>query len=306
MQVRVTAWRYVMTDIALVLKQLIPSIDSVQSARSIGGGCISEASRVEVRDSAGQASTVFAKTNVEDFLDNFQAEWDGLTRLHEAGAVRVPKPLALGVVDDQAWLITEWIHSGERGSRFFEDFGGRLANLHRATLGDRIGLDQDNYLGAARQINQPVETWESFFATHRIGFQIGWAIDQGVDGRLRSDCEQIVRHMDSLLSGRATETALLHGDLWSGNYLCSDQGEPVLIDPAVYYGCREAEFGMLNLFGACPPSFYEAYQDAFPMKDGWQRRVQVYVLYHLLNHLNLFGGGYLGQCQTLAAEILRA
>ena len=112
--------------------------------------------------------------------------------------------------------------------------------------------------------------------------------------------------MPELLQGRDDETSLLHGDLWSGNYLCDERGEPVVIDPAVYRGCREAEFGMIRLFGACPPTFERAYCDTFPLPDGWHRRVSVYVLYHLLNHLNLFGSGYLGQCHQVTDEILRS
>jgi fructosamine-3-kinase len=111
--------------------------------------------------------------------------------------------------------------------------------------------------------------------------------------------------MDQLLAGRDPQTSLLHGDLWSGNYLCDCEDRPVVIDPAVYYGCREAEFGMLRLFGSCPDDFYESYMETFPLPGGWQHRVSVYVLYHLLNHLNLFGSGYHDQCKRLAAEILR-
>jgi fructosamine-3-kinase len=122
---------------------------------------------------------------------------------------------------------------------------------------------------------------------------------------LQRDCEQIIDLMDDLLEGREDQTSLLHGDLWSGNYLCDREGDAVIIDPAIYYGCREAEFGMLRLFGSCPGDFYESYLDTFPLPAGWQRRVSVYVLYHLLNHLNLFGTGYRSQCQRLAAEILR-
>ena len=110
--------------------------------------------------------------------------------------------------------------------------------------------------------------------------------------------------MDDLLAGRDDQTSLIHGDLWSGNYLCDSEGGPVIIDPAVYYGCREAEFGMLKLFGSCPNEFYEAYDDVFPRRDGCQRRTDVYVLYHLLNHLNLFGRGYLDHCRQVAAEVL--
>lgn len=294
-----------MTDIALALRQLVPSIETVRAESSVGGGCISDARRVSVTLGDGRDETMFVKSNSESFLDNFEAECDGLARLRSADAITVPEPVAVGIAGGRSWLVMQWIELESRGSSFFERFGEQLAQLHRATLGDAIGLDRDNYLGSADQINTPCDDWPEFFATHRIGYQIRWAAERGVDDRLERDCERIIDQMPQLLTGREAATSLLHGDLWSGNYLCGGGGEPVVIDPAVYYGCREAEFGMLELFGSCPPAFYDAYQDCFPMPDGWQRRVKVYVLYHLLNHLNLFGTGYLGQCRTLAADILR-
>jgi fructosamine-3-kinase len=182
-----------------------------------------------------------------------------------------------------------------------------LASLHRSTQGQQIGLEINNFLGAAPQINTPANCWSRFVAEYRLGFQLRWAADQGLDdAALRRDVELILRQLDQLLSGSESTTSLLHGDLWSGNYLGDSSGAPVLIDPAVYYGNREAEFGMLKLFGACPRRFYEAYHEAFSFADGWQRRINVYVLYHLLNHLNLFGRGYLAQCVDVAGQILRA
>ena len=139
-----------------------------------------------------------------------------------------------------------------------------------------------------------------------MGYQLRWGVDRGgIDGGLRRSLEELIAKLPEILEGRDDETSLLHGDLWSGNYLAAEDGRPVIIDPAIYHGCREAEFGMLRLFGGCPETFYEAYRAAWPLPDGWQRRTNVYVLYHLLNHLNLFGGGYAGSCRETAAEILR-
>ena len=182
----------------------------------------------------------------------------------------------------------------------------QLAKLHRQSRGHEIGWHRDNFLGAAPQPNARCDRWAEFVALHRMGHQLRWAINQGhSDELLTRDVNVIIQRMDDLLDGRADETSLLHGDLWSGNYLCDDMGRPVIIDPAVYRGCREAEFGMLKLFGSCPPEFYHAYQTAWPMPEGWERRTDIYVLYHLLNHLNLFGSGYLSQCRSLASSILR-
>jgi fructosamine-3-kinase len=288
------------------LRKLIPTTSEVIESQPVGGGCISDARRVSVRDESGRARTLFVKTNEASFLDNFHAEWDGLIRLSEPDMIGVPGPIAVGEVEDRAWLVTEWVEQGPRGGDFFAKFGQNLARLHESTLGRQIGLDRDNYLGSAQQVNSPCDSWVEFFADQRIGFQLRWAVEQNLaDSSLRENCERIVQNMDRLLEGRDDQTSLLHGDLWSGNYLCNSAGQPTIIDPAIYYGCREAEFGMLRLFGSCPAAFYDAYTETLPLPGGWQQRVSVYVLYHLLNHLNLFGGGYLDQCRTLSAEILR-
>lgn len=285
----------------------LASIDlTVVDQQRVTGGCISEGCRVVTEDDQGRQQQWFAKTNRESFLDNFKAEADGLTRLAAVEAIETPQPEVVGVAGDQAWLIMKWIDQRPPGKSFFRDFGARLAEMHRCTLGTRIGLDRDNFLGAAKQINCSEDRWIDFVAENRLGFQLRWGFDQQrIDDSLRRDCERVITGLDQWLEGRLETTSLLHGDLWSGNYLCDVEGRPVVIDPAVYYGCREAEFGMLMLFGACPTSFYDSYQQVFPMTAGWQRRVNVYVLYHLLNHLNLFGGGYHGQCQQMAEQILR-
>ena len=260
-----------------------------------------------VRREDARESHLFVKQNDESFLDNFRCESDGLLQLAATQAIGVPTPVAVGVASGSAWLITEWIEPGTRGRDFFVRFGRDLAALHRSSLGEDIGLAQDNYLGSAPQRNGRCDDWVEFVADRRIGEQIRWAQRQGLaSSSLRRDCDKIISEMDDLLQGRDPQTSLLHGDLWSGNYLCGADGQPVIIDPAIYRGCREAEFGMLRLFGSCPAGFYDAYEEAFPLPDGCQRRVSVYVLYHLLNHLNLFGSGYLGQSESVAKQILRS
>ena len=289
------------------LIELVPSIETVERIESVGGGCISNACCVQARTASGDSTRLFAKHNEASFLSNFEAEWRGLNLLLESTAVGVPEPLAVGIADNRAWLVSEWIEQSNQSGDFFESLGRDLARLHQVTLGDAIGLNHDNFLGSARQINTPCADWCEFVAEHRIGFQIHWAVDQQLaDDRLIRDCQTIINRVPELLAGREETTSLLHGDLWSGNYLAGPGGRPVIIDPAVYHGCREAEFGMLKLFGSCSAAFYEAYDDAFPLPAGWQGRVNLYVLYHLLNHLNLFGGGYLEGCKSKAGEVLKA
>lgn len=292
----------------------------VLESRPLGGGCISEVSVLtvrcqdakswqRVREIAGgqQQARLVIKRNSAAMVSNFRCEADGLRALAESEAIRVPKVFGVDLVDGQAILAMEWIQpaGGENAPDRFAEFGRRLAKLHAATRGTSIGWPEDNFLGSANQPNGTCDSWVEFVADRRIGFQIRWAVDQGLaDPKLISDCETIIARMDQLLSGHEKSMSLLHGDLWSGNYLFDSAGQPVLIDPAVYRGCREAEWGMIKWFGNCPREFEQAYQQQWPMGDGWKRRVDVYLLYHQLNHLNLFGSSYAGTCRRTAEKIL--
>ncbi|QDV40447.1 Fructosamine kinase [Stieleria neptunia] len=303
------------------LPQLLDVPLEVVDQRPLGGGCISEASVVTIRCDDVKAWEKFSdhgppepptrlviKRNSADMVSNFRCESRGLQALADANVIRVPQVFAVDVVGDQAFLAMEFIPTDPSGPspERFSDFGRQLARLHRATAGERFGWPEDNYLGSAKQPNGACDSWAEFVATRRIGFQIRWATDQGLaDARLKSDCDRIIARMDDLLAGRGDECSLLHGDLWSGNYLFEDAGQPVLIDPAVYRGCREAEWGMIKWFGNCPGEFEQAYEDEWPMADGWRRRVAIYLLYHQLNHLNLFGSSYANACRQTAREVLR-
>ncbi|MCG8652857.1 MAG: fructosamine kinase family protein, partial [Pirellulales bacterium] len=263
-----------MRTIQAALSELTATSLTVTATSSVGGGCISDANCVSIRDDQGEVKQWFVKRNGESFLSNFQCEWDGLSQLGATAAIAVPEPIAVGVWQGQAWLVTGWVERGRADGKFFADFGQRLARLHRQTQGSRIGWERDNYLGAAIQPNGPAPCWVDFVAQRRIGYQLRWAVDQRLaSAALKADCERVMAQMDQCLEGRPESTSLLHGDLWSGNYLCDVRGQPVLMDPAVYFGCREAEFGMIQLFGGCPQVFYHAYQSTFPLADGWQRRV---------------------------------
>lgn len=285
------------------------------ACHTVSGGCISVAYQVLIRRETGETQKLFVKQNQLDFYDNFDCECAGLKQLADVGAIRVPQPVCVACTAEAAWLITEWIDSpspkqraAADSSKFYETFGQQLAALHAQTHGTAIGWHRDNYLGAARQCNDSTgDDWAAFVGQQRLGYQLDWAGRQGlVSGQLHRDASQIVLRLPELLRGRPSGSSLLHGDLWSGNYLVDAAGQPVLVDPAIYRGCREAEFGMLRLFGNCPAAFYAAYHERFPLAEGWQRRVAIYQLYHLLNHLNLFGSGYLDACQRTARGILAA
>ncbi len=298
------------------LSELFDVPVEVLQSSPLAGGCISDVSVVQLRSAdksflethglvseSDSSIRLVIKRNAGGMVSNFRCEADGLRAIAESRTIRVPKVFACDVVDREAYLAIEFIASGGRPA--FETFGRELAQMHRATANSRIGWPRDNYLGSAQQINTATDTWAEFFAEHRIGFQIRWAVDQRLaDGQLKRDCERIIGRMEELLEGRDDSTSLLHGDLWSGNYLFDDQGRPVLIDPAVYHGCREAEWGMIKWFGSCPDAFEQGYQSEWPMPAGWQRRKDIYMLYHQLNHLNLFGGSYSQACRRTAERIL--
>lgn len=251
----------------------------------------------------GGCERLFVKTNQKEFYENFCCEVDGLKRLADAATIRGPKPLGVGISGDVAFLVMQWIEIGRISD--FEAFGVQLAQLHYRTASRRIGLEQNNFLGATPQDNTPTESWVRFVQDRRIGFQLRRAVDRHlIDAINAKAVESVIDSLPETLRGRDESTSLLHGDLWSGNYLFDHQGQAVLIDPAVYYGCREAEFGMLLLYGGCPQSFYDAYNNQWPLPSGWHDRCQVYVLYHLLNHLNLFGQAYLADCGRVARTIL--
>lgn len=303
----------------LVLTQLLGSPVQVVDSRPLSGGCISDVSVVTIRCPEGRSGGTLGsilggqsqrqlvlKLHSADMVANFRCEAAGLRALSQTGAIRVPNVYAVDRVGDRAALAMEFIASGNSFRDRFKTFGRQLAKLHRETQGGPIGWPDDNFLGSARQPNGSCASWPEFVATRRIGFQIRWACGQGLaDPSLKADCEMIIDRIDELLSGCDGTTSLLHGDLWSGNYLFDESGQPVLIDPAVYRGCREAEWGMINWFGNCPREFEQAYQDEWPMPDGWRRRAGVYLLYHQLNHLNLFGGSYAAGCRQTAREVLR-
>ena len=253
----------------------------IESAEPVSGGCIHDCYRV------GIGSTPrFLKTNSAAHADAFAAEADGLSAVRSEG-VRAPQPLAHGVAGEQAYLLLEFLDLKSNGD--FAALGRRLAAAHRKP-GRRFGWPRDNYIGSTPQQNGWCEDWTQFWVTRRLEPQIAMARDKGFDVALPS-----IR----LLRDHKPQASLLHGDLWSGNAGFTAQG-PVVFDPAVYYGDREADLAMTELFGGFPRALYQAYNEVFPLDRGYEKRKHLYNLYHLLNHLNLFGGGYLGQVkQTL-------
>ncbi len=214
-------------------------------------------------------------------------------------ACRRPWPTAPRTTS--AFLALEWLDF-EGGGRDAE-LGRALAELHRVT-GREFGWHRDNTIGTTPQRNATADDWATFFRDRRIAPQLAFAADNGYRGRLQSDGERLLAAIPGLLAGHAPPPSLLHGDLWSGNAARLATGEPVIFDPAVYYGDREADLAMTELFGGFGADFHAAYREAWPIDAGYSLRRTLYNLYHVLNHLNLFGGGYLGQAEAMIRRLL--
>jgi protein-ribulosamine 3-kinase len=260
----------------------------IESAQPVGGGCIHECYRVEIG-----GRRFFLKTNDESHADNFVAEADGLAALRSAG-MRAPEPVSHGAAGGSAYLLLEFLVL--QGERDFAALGRMLAEAHRRP-GPRFGWSRDNYIGATPQSNGWCDDWAEFWRERRLRPQLALAKRNGFD----FPDEEFL----SLLEEHRPPPSVLHGDLWSGNAGFTQQG-PVVFDPAVYYGDREADLAMSELFGGFPREFYEAYGEAYPLDAGYARRKHLYNLYHLLNHLNLFGAGYLGQVQETLGLLRRS
>lgn len=269
----------------------IPLGDTM-TPRPVGGGDISAAWRIGV-----EGSEVFLKTGPAVAADMFAAEAEGLSELASANAVRVPEVLAMGTDADTAFLALEWLTLQRPRSSDERLLGEQLANLHR-TSKNRFGWHRDNTIGLTPQRNSWCADWIEFFREYRLGFQLWLAAENGFTGELQAEGARLIERLPVIFDGYEPESSLLHGDLWGGNW-ASTRGAPVIFDPAVYYGDREADLAMTRLFGGFGRAFYDAYESAWPLQHGSRKRNDLYQLYHVLNHLNLFGSGYLSRALNL-------
>lgn len=271
---------------------------AIQKCRATGGGCINSTYSVE-----DGSRRFFVKVNGMSGLAMFEAEADGLREIAATGVIRVPNPVCTGVAEESAFLVLEYVDfsSGRKGRA--EDLGRQLADMHRVSA-PQYGWWRDNTIGSTPQINTPADNWPEFWRDRRLGYQLALAASNGYGGALQRKGERLRARLDGFFKGYAPLPSLLHGDLWGGNYAFSATGEPVIFDPAVYYGDRETDLAMTELFGGFPAAFHAAYREAFPLDSGYPMRKALYNLYHILNHLNMFGEGYLGQAEGMIEKLL--
>jgi fructosamine-3-kinase len=268
--------------------------------RPVHGGCIARSYRVETAK-----GPVFVKLAEAAGLAMLEAERQGLGSLAAAGALRVPAPLAAGQADGRAFLALEWVDLGPGTPAAEARLGAGLAALHRC-LAPRFGFARDNYIGSTPQPNREAGDWVAFLRDRRLGFQLELAAANGHGGRLQARGGRLLELLDVFFATYRPRPSLLHGDLWGGNWGVDEHGEPVVFDPAVYHGDREADLAMTRLFGGFGPAFYAAYVREWPLDAAAGTRRDLYDLYHVLNHLNLFGGGYRAQAEGMIDRLLAA
>jgi protein-ribulosamine 3-kinase len=269
----------------------------IQEFSFSGGGCINNGGKI--RTASG---IFFLKWNDEKkFPGMFAAEHKGLQLLGEQNKIRIPNVVGDGTQGSHQFLLLEFIDQKSKSKNYWELVGTRLALLHQTTHKE-FGLDHDNYIGSLRQFNRSTARWIDFFIHERLNVQLQLAIDNGIAPTgWRKKFESLYLKLPELVPSEPP--SLLHGDLWSGNLITDERGEPCLIDPAVYFGNREADLAMTRLFGGFSEVFYSTYQDAFPLAPGFEERIDLYNLYPLLVHVNLFGGSYVHSVDSIVTGL---
>lgn len=270
---------------------------TARTVQSLSGGDINAAFRLQ----DGQSS-YFVKLNRSERVAMFAAEFAGLQELAATKTLRVPRPVVYGQTYTHCFLVLEYLELGHSRSASDRLLGQQLACLHQQKQ-PYFGWYRDNTIGSISQINQQSHDWLDFWHKQRLGFQLQLAAKNGYGGRLQSTGERLGNELAAFINHTPTPS-LLHGDLWAGNAATDKQGNPVIFDPACYYGDREADLAMTELFGGFGSDFYAAYNDVWALDEGYRVRKSLYNLYHILNHLNLFGSGYLRQAENMIAGLL--
>jgi fructosamine-3-kinase len=281
-------------EIAIAISQATGERFISDRRQAQSGGCINQATRI----SDGRRQ-FFVKSNTANYLDVFVAEAIVLKQMYAIQTIRVPQPICWGIANDVAYLVMENLDLG--GHQNWEAMGQNLAAMHRVTSDRGFGWERNNVIGATPQINNWTHSWLDFWIEYRLAFQFNLAKRKGWRSNIPE--EKVYKALSRFFGDYQPQPSMVHGDLWGGNAAFVD-GEPVIFDPALYFGDREVDLAMTELFGGFPSQFYRAYQVAYPLDSGYQQRKTLYNLYHILNHFNLFGGGYGSQANRMIETIV--
>jgi protein-ribulosamine 3-kinase len=284
-------------NVASAIRDVTHHPFTLHNATPVGGGSINEAYRLEGTD----GSRYFLKLNDARHLPMFIAEAKGLNAIAATNTLRVPRHIAHGSAGRQCYLVLEHLELGSRGDAKL--LGEQLASLHQCT-GDRFGFSEDNFIGTTPQPNAWKVNWIDFWREQRLGFQLLLAAKNGYGGQLQILGGNLMDALPAFFVGYTPRPSLLHGDLWNGNHAFLADGTPTIFDPAAYYGDRECDIAMTELFGGYSSEFYAAYRAAYPLDNGYTTRRDLYNLYHILNHANLFGDGYARQAEQFMQKLL--
>jgi len=281
-----------------ILQESLKGNVVLKNSSSVSGGCINNA--VKLVTNHGE---YFLKWNKDISEDMFEKEAKGLALLHDARELRIPGVVSVGEIDHKKYILQEYIGSAATKNDFWDDFGSCLANLHKNHVAENYGLDHQNYIGSLPQINNFKSSWIDFFIENRLEYQLQLAYKNGlVDKKFTARYRAFYKLLPELLP--ENPPSLLHGDLWSGNFMTGPDGKVCLIDPAVYYGNREIEIAFTRMFGGFDSLFYEAYHEAYPLDPGFERRIDIYNMYPSMVHVNLFGTSYLSGVESVLRRFL--
>ena len=278
------------------LCESLGKVSGLHWVRDLHGGDINRAALIQ----SGKTNW-FVKYRNNAPVGMFEAEALALEKISETGCIRVPEAIAWGADDGTSWLVLEYLELTSSGPATL--LGEQLAALHEIS-GDSFGWSHNNYIGTTPQLNQQTDNWSDFWRNYRLKPQLAMAQAAGFGSRIFDRGDRLLESLGQLMQDHEPAASLLHGDLWAGNKAYTPAGLPVIFDPASYYGDRETDIAMSELFGGFEPAFYSAYRSHSPLPDGYPLRRELYNLYHMLNHLNLFGTAYLSRCESIIDSLL--
>jgi len=270
----------------------------ITNIHPVSGGCINSGYIIQSNN-----NRYFIKLNQTHLISMFKAEFAGLAEIAKTHTIKVPRPILFGKTSEHAFLVLEYIELFAGNQQSDSQLGHQLAALHKIPQ-DFFGWHQDNTIGSTPQINTSIEQWPIFWQNNRLNFQLSLAEQNGFKGNLIKSGKRLSNSLHHFFKSYTPQPSLLHGDLWSGNAAMTKQDEAIIYDPACYYGDRETDMAMTELFGGFSLHFYSAYNESYPLDSAYSTRKKLYNLYHILNHLNLFGSSYQQQAQNMIDSLL--